>query len=154
MPLQSHRLVTGAIKYVIESLYLDSPVLFTEIKPSTHLSPNHPQERRKSCSRPVRPTCSPCPNTEVVWIQRHRKASLLLLVRLWHARAVFEPAALLETIPSMSLTLRLLENEIRISWRRKVLLSSWRRWRIVRDLWYVLVLYSDITLPGRHGFSP
>ena len=77
----------------------------------------------------------------------HRKASLRL-VRLLQARADVEPAVLLETTPT---TLLLLANEIRISCRTKFLATA--KEIIVRDLWYVLARYSDVTLPGRHGFS-
>lgn len=52
--------INFAITYVIEPLDLESPVLFIE-------APNNPQERRKSSQGPVWPTCSPCPNTEVVY---------------------------------------------------------------------------------------
>ena len=75
----------------------------------------------------------------------HRKASLRL-VRLLQADV--EPAVLLETTPT---TLLLLANEIRISCRTKFLATA--KEIIVRDLWYVLARYSDVTLPGRHGFS-
>ena len=47
--------INFAITYVIEPLDLE----FIE-------APNNPQEHRKSSQGPVWPTCSPCPNTEVV----------------------------------------------------------------------------------------